>query len=57
MAGQGAKGEGRKKCHFHRWSKGCLTDKGTLKERSEEGEDISYADLEEGGLSISGRRE
>lgn len=57
MAGQGAIGEGRKKCHFHRWSKGCLTDKGTLKERSEEGEDISYADLEEGGLSISGRRE
>lgn len=57
MAGQGAIGEGRKKCHFHKGSEVCLTDKGTLKERSEEGEDISYADLEEGGLSISGRRE
>lgn len=57
MAGQGSIGESRKKCHFHKGSKGCLTEKGTLKERSEEGENIGHEDLEEGGLSISGRRE
>lgn len=31
-----------------------LKEKETMKERSERGESVSYEDLEEGGLSISG---